>query len=84
MRGISCYHQFKEEEFEFDIVGECNDEMFHEPAYKCILLKKYQSSFQNGKNIFIVRKKLFAPDSLYKIIEEPEFEQMNLFDFIGD
>lgn len=91
MHGRSKYRDYKAEQFEFDIVGECIDESFNEPAYKCLLLKKYQDKFQNGDKIFILRKNLFSGE-LYEIVtpgkEENDIEesyiQLNLFDFIGD
>lgn len=91
MHGRSKYRDSKAEQFEFDIVGECIDESFNEPAYKCLLLKKYQNQFRDGNKIFTLRKKLFGGE-LYEIVASGKEEnddveiyiQLNLFDFIGD
>ena len=61
IRSVS--HETPEEEFEMEVVGECED--MGEPAYLCVLLPKYKESFQEGDKPIKIRKSLIAGENLY-------------------
>ena len=73
----SCYHEYKSEEFEMEVVGEGIDDDFNEPCYLCKFLPKWQDKMQNGYGIHKIRKSLIG--SIYEIKKGESVEQLSLW-----